>query len=31
MTSVDGIRGRPEVSFHNCASEERRCDTIESD
>lgn len=23
MTSVDGIRVRPTVSFHNCASEQR--------
>lgn len=31
ISFVDGIRARPRVSFHNCAAEERWCDTIDSD
>jgi len=30
ISFVYGIRARPEVSFPNYASEERRCDTVDS-
>lgn len=29
LISFVGVRKKPKVSFHNCTSEERRCDTMD--